>query len=146
MSHERPAPPASSGLFVRLPNDHARRLDRAAAALSARKKDLVAGLVDRYVDPDTPEGLAALRDIAGQRRVIVEEGRPAMQPGHHAFHPTTPREVLTVAEAAELLAVEADTILALAEQGELPGRKIGSEWRFARRGLLDWLARGTASP
>jgi hypothetical protein len=28
----------------------------------------------------------------------------------------------------------------MAEAGELPGRRIGEEWRFSRRAVLDWLA------
>jgi excisionase family DNA binding protein len=28
----------------------------------------------------------------------------------------------------------------LAESGDLPGRRIGGEWRFARAALLAWLA------
>jgi excisionase family DNA binding protein len=48
-------------------------------------------------------------------------------------------EVLTVDEVAELLKVEIKTVLALAEQGQLPGRKIGDEWRFRRASVLDWL-------
>jgi len=31
---------------------------------STRTKDLVAGLVQRYVDPETPQGLEALRSLA----------------------------------------------------------------------------------
>jgi excisionase family DNA binding protein len=49
-------------------------------------------------------------------------------------------EVLDVAQAAELMAVEEAAIVELAEQGELPGRRIGGAWRFSRRALLDWLA------
>ena len=40
-----PAPADTSALFVRLPAAEARKLDRAAHAVGAAKKDLVAGLV-----------------------------------------------------------------------------------------------------
>ncbi len=50
-----------------------------------------------------------------------------------------PREVLTVDEVAELLESDAATIIAMAERGELPGRKIGDGWRFRREAVLDWL-------
>jgi hypothetical protein len=62
----QPTPRDDEGaaLFVRLPAKHARRLDRAAAALPAHKKDLIAGLVERYVDPETPQGLEELRVLA----------------------------------------------------------------------------------
>jgi glyoxylate reductase len=36
--------------------------------------------------------------------------------------------------------VEEDTVRALAESGELPGRRRGDEWRFARAAVLDWPA------
>jgi excisionase family DNA binding protein len=53
--------------------------------------------------------------------------------------------VLTGAEAAELLQVEPDVVLELAGAGELPGRLLGGEWRFARSALLAWLAHGDAA-
>jgi excisionase family DNA binding protein len=49
-------------------------------------------------------------------------------------------EVLTLEQLAELLTLDAETTLALAEAGELPGRKLGEEWRFSRRAILDWLS------
>ena len=141
-----------SALFVRLTPEQAGRLDRAAAAVPARKKDLIGGLVERYVDPETPEGVEALREIAqsvaspprmrGQER----EPRPVRLPapggmtvGHAEFRPAPAPEVLNAEQAAELLAVEPAALLALAEQGVVPGRRIGGEWRFARSALLTWL-------
>jgi excisionase family DNA binding protein len=50
-----------------------------------------------------------------------------------------PPEVLTIEQVAELLNSDPDTIVALAEAGELPGRRIGDEWRFRRTAVLDWL-------
>jgi excisionase family DNA binding protein len=49
---------------------------------------------------------------------------------------------MTLAHVAELLQSGEDTVQALAEKGELPGRRIGAEWRFARSAVLDWLAGG----
>jgi len=135
--------PRQTGLFVRLPGEQARLLDRAAAAVSAHKKDLISGLLAQHVDPDTPEGIEALRAIAaagGSRRVVVETQDSGIQRGFGYFTPTQPADVLDAEGAAELLEVDVDTILALAEQGELPGRSIGGHWRFARQALLDWLA------
>ena len=134
-----------TALFVRLPAEHARRLDRAAAALDAHKKDLVAGLVERYVDPESPQGLDALRSLAAEtgrpRRVVVEADDPQLTVGRHEFHATPPPDVLDVDQAAELLAVDREPIIDLAERGELPGRQIAGEWRFLRRAVFDWLAR-----
>jgi excisionase family DNA binding protein len=141
-----------SALFVRLTAEQAGRLDRAAAAVPAHKKDLIGGLVERYVDPETPEGVEALRAlaqaVAPPRRMLGEERppRPVRLPtpgnlvvGHHEFRPAPASEVLDVAQAAELLAVEPAAVLELAEKSELPGRRIGGEWRFSRSALLAWL-------
>ena len=48
--------------------------------------------------------------------------------------------MLTAAQAAELLQVDEAEVVALAEQGELPGRRIGDAWRFSRAALMAWLA------
>lgn len=50
------------------------------------------------------------------------------------------KEVLTTAEAAELLQISTKTLLRLAREGELPGHKLGRSWRFPRRQLLDRLS------
>jgi Helix-turn-helix domain len=139
-----------TGIFVRLPVAHARLLDRAAAAVPARKKDLIAGLLAQHVDPDTPEGLERLRELAprapaASRRIVIEEER-GLQRGSAGFNPFPPPEVLDADGAAELLAVEPATVIELAEKGEIPGRLIASQWRFARQGLLDWLSRSEAGP
>ena len=135
-----------TGVFVRLPTEQARLLDRAAAAIPARKKDLISGLLARHVDPDSPEGLEALRELAVStgapgRRVIIEDDEPRFQTGFAAFSPAVLPEVLDSAGAAELLGVDVATLVTLAEKGEIPGRLVGDQWRFARQGLLDWLSR-----
>ena len=92
----RSTPDPTLALFVRLPAAQARKLDRAARALGSAKKDLVTGLVDRYVDPDSDDGLDALRALgASPRRVIVEADEPPLVVGHHAFRPADLPEVLT---------------------------------------------------
>ncbi len=63
----REAAPDSRALYVRLPVDRFDRLDRAAFELRAQKRELVAALVDRYVDT-RPEGLEALRAVLEEYR------------------------------------------------------------------------------
>lgn len=46
------------------------------------------------------------------------------------------KDVLTASQAAALLQVSTKTLLRLVREGELPGKKIGRSWRFARRELL----------
>jgi excisionase family DNA binding protein len=98
--------------------------------------------VSRYVDPDTAEGLDRLRGIsdATERRVTVTLPDSGMAVGHHAFTPAPVSEVLTAAQAAELLQVTEEEVIVLAERGELPGRRIGDRWRFSRPALIAWLA------
>ena len=135
-------PDPTQALYVRLPQSEHQRLDRAAAALGTNKKALVSSLVAAYVDPDTPAGLEQLRTVAADRRVTVTLPEEGVTVGRHAFTPSPPAEVLTAAQAAELLQAAAADVVALAERGELPGRRIGEEWRFARAAVLAWLGGG----
>src|SRR3954453_6333932 len=143
--------PTTTPPYVRLPPQEARKLDRAAHAVSAPKKDLVAGLVARYVDPDSAHGLDALRRLgagapgAPPRRGGGGGGDPALVVGHHSFRPAEVPDVLTPAQAAALLQVDEEAVLALAAEGPLPGRRIGDEWRFARAALVAWLS-GASEP
>ena len=105
----------TSPLFVRLPAASAERLSRAAFELKTPKRELVAGLVDRYLGADD---------------VVV--GRAATQ--------VREPDVLSVEQLAQLLQVDATTVRKLAATGELPGRKLGRHWRFSRQAVLDWLA------
>ena len=134
-------PDPTAALYVRLPHTEFAKLDRAAEALSTNKKALVTTLVSHYVDPDSDAGLDRLRAIAGsQRRVTVELPNEGVTVGHHAFTPAPLPDVLTPAQAAELLQVPEDEVVELAEAGKLPGRRIGERWRFSRPALIAWLA------
>jgi excisionase family DNA binding protein len=128
-------------LYVRLPIPAADKLDRAAFELRTSKQDLVAGLVSRYVDPDSPSSLRALKRIGGgTRRVVVESADDTLTVGHHSFVPADGNEVLTRAEAAGLLRVDEEAIEQLAAAADLPGRRLGDDWRFSRAAILRWLA------
>ncbi|HEV2813221.1 MAG TPA: helix-turn-helix domain-containing protein, partial [Solirubrobacteraceae bacterium] len=95
------------------------------------KQDIVSGLIGRYVGPDSTDRL---------RRVVIEAGEEQMATGRHSFTPAAAGEVLTVVQLAELLQVEEEAAVELAESGEIPGRRICDEWRFARSAVLRWLA------
>jgi excisionase family DNA binding protein len=97
-------------LYVRLPEDAAEKLDRAAFELRTPKQNLVAQLVQDHLTV-----------------------------GKHEFFPNAVEEVLTAEEAAELLRSDAATVISMAEDGKLPGRKLGDDWRFARAALMRWL-------
>ncbi len=107
-------PPSETALYVKIPSAAGEKLDRAAEALGVHKKDLVAGLVDRYVEP-------------------------TMAMGTYSFQPHDPPEVLSAEQAAQFLQIEEKLVIELAEKGSLPGRKLGKQWRFSRAALVEWL-------
>jgi hypothetical protein len=145
---------AEGALFVRLPASAVGRLDRAAEALGMRKKDLVAGLVSKYVDPDSRHGLSVLGSLA-THKVTVElgnVGRTDATVGAYSFQPydspalpaEAPPEVLNAEQAGELLQIGEAVVREMAEAGRLPGRKLGfgpgAVWRFSRAALVAWLS------
>jgi excisionase family DNA binding protein len=112
----------TAAVFVRVPVTEARRLDRVAGELGRPKRQIVTALLSA---------------------VDTEAGRLVL--GQHGFEPVATDsaggfEVLTAAETATFLRVEPAAVEALAESGELPARRIGGDWRFSRRAVLDWLA------
>ncbi|MHA0042817.1 helix-turn-helix domain-containing protein [Deinococcus sp. PEB2-63] len=53
---------------------------------------------------------------------------------------TTPMdEVLTLEELAAYLKVSETTAYTLVRSGEIPGRKVGREWRFLKARVTHWL-------
>jgi excisionase family DNA binding protein len=48
-------------------------------------------------------------------------------------------EILTAQEAADALKTTSDVVEGLLESGELPGRKIGGEWRTTQRALISYV-------
>lgn len=97
-------------LYVRLPDEAAEKLHQAAFELGLPKQDIVTSLLQDHLTVGKAE-----------------------------FFPSQPEDVLTADEAAELLRSDAATVIAMAEDGKLPGRRLGDEWRFARTALMRWL-------
>lgn len=113
-------------MFLRLPVAEAETLDEASRRLGTPKSRLVSELVATYLARDPPPAIGALK------------GAPV---GRASFMPADAPEVLTLEELAALLSLDPDATRALAEAGELPGRKLGDDWRFSRRAILAWLSR-----
>jgi excisionase family DNA binding protein len=132
--------PSETALYVRLPATAVDKLDRAAEALGVHKKDLIAGLVTKYVDPDTRHGLHALGALSQPRRVTVELGDSGPTLGTYSFQPYDPPEVMNAEQAGQFLQIGEQVVIELAEAGRLPGRKLGPAWRFSRAALVAWLA------
>ena len=131
---------SETALYVRLPATAGEKLDRASEALGIPKKDLVAGLVSTYVDPDSQRGLHALGSLSQPRRIAIEMTEAGSAMGSYSFSPYDPPEVLSAEQAAKLLQVEEALVIDLAEAGKLPGRKLGKAWRFSRAALVAWLS------
>ena len=112
-----PATEETVAVFARVPASAGKKLSRAAVELGRPKQAVIAELVERY---------------AGMLGDEFSIGR--------ASGAGDPPEVLTPGQLAELLQVDVATVLALADAGELPGRRLQNEWRFSRAAVLTWLA------
>jgi excisionase family DNA binding protein len=106
---DRPTP-----LYVRLAADSATRLDAAVASSGLSKRQIVEDAVRAHL------------------------GAPDLATGSPPVREPVP-EVLTAAEAAVLLRVDEAAVVGGAASGDLPGQRIGGQWRFGREALLAWL-------
>ncbi len=52
------------------------------------------------------------------------------------------REILNIEEAAALLGVSVKTFNKVLHAENIPARKIGREWKFARTALIGWVGNG----
>ena len=48
-------------------------------------------------------------------------------------------EILTIADVASYLKVTEKTLYGLAQKGDLPGFKVGGQWRFRRAAIDSWI-------
>jgi len=51
-----------------------------------------------------------------------------------------PKDVMTIDELAEYLQVSKSSLYKLAQDGRVPGQKVGKHWRFHRETIDRWLA------
>jgi excisionase family DNA binding protein len=54
--------------------------------------------------------------------------------------------VMTVQDLAEYLHCHYITVYRLCQRREIPGFKIGSDWRFLKSALDEWIAKGEVRP
>lgn len=54
--------------------------------------------------------------------------------------------VLTIDELAAYLKIAKSTLYKLAQEGKLPGQKVGRHWRFHRNSIDTWLQSPAATP
>jgi hypothetical protein len=133
-------PTPQTPLYVRLPSTASDKLDRAAAALGVHKKDLVASLVTRYVDPDTQRGLSTLSSLSMSNRRVPETSDGGPMIGSYSFQPYDPPEIMNAEQAGQFLQIDEKNVIELAEAGKLPGKRLGPVWRFSREALVAWLS------
>jgi excisionase family DNA binding protein len=47
--------------------------------------------------------------------------------------------IFTIQELAEYLKISRSTLYKLAQNGKIPGQKVGRHWRFRKKGIDRWL-------
>ena len=52
---------------------------------------------------------------------------------------TSRDDILTISDVANLFKVTEKTLYGLAQKGDLPGFKVGGQWRFRRAALDSWI-------
>ncbi len=55
-------------------------------------------------------------------------------------------EILTISEFAELLKIAEKTVYVLALRREVPGFKVGGQWRFSRAAIDSWIEMRSRAP
>jgi excisionase family DNA binding protein len=74
------------------------------------------------------------------RRLDMDEGSQVIEPGVVMdIMAADENDVLTIAEAAELLRVHPVTLRKRAVAWGVPHKRLGSEWRFSRSVLTSWI-------
>ncbi len=48
-------------------------------------------------------------------------------------------DIMTVEDVAKYLKLKPQTVYKWAQQGQIPGTKLGKEWRFRRRIIDEWI-------
>jgi excisionase family DNA binding protein len=55
-------------------------------------------------------------------------------------------KIMNIKEVAEYLGVHSTTIYKYAQQGRIPAFKIGSDWRFTKKHIDEWIEERTTKP
>ncbi len=55
---------------------------------------------------------------------------------------STDGEILTIEQAAQLMGVSVKTFNKVLHTQSIPARKIGREWKFSRKALIEWIGSG----
>jgi excisionase family DNA binding protein len=74
------------------------------------------------------------------------KGHQKPRTNQSAASPNSPGDVLTLAETASYLRLPEAEVTRLVRAQDLPGRFTGTEWRFLKGAIQDWLRSGPAAP
>ena len=122
----------STPIFVRVSAAQAQKLDQVAHTTGRPKRAIVDDLLRHHLVAEVP--------MPGVPHPEYRPVKEAPATGTAAPLIIEP-DVLTARQAARLLQVDEQAVIELAESGELPGRRIAGQWRFARDAVLSWLGR-----
>lgn len=61
-------------------------------------------------------------------------------PAARQSRPPPPPEVMTIDDLAAYLQVSKSSLYKLAQDGKVPGQKVGKHWRFRRQTIDTWLS------
>ena len=51
----------------------------------------------------------------------------------------TPNDIMSIEDLAAYLRISQSTLYKLAQDGRLPGQKVGKRWRFHKQAIDEWL-------
>src|SRR5687768_14124320 len=71
------------------------------------------------------------------KRVIFTE--PLRRLSANSSVPMSKDEIMTLEEVAKYLKLQPQTVYKWAQEGQLPGAKLGKEWRFRRSLIEEWV-------
>lgn len=57
-----------------------------------------------------------------------------------------PSAIMTIEEVASYLRIPLSSAYKLAQEGKIPGQKVGRHWRFHRAALDHWIKKDAAEP
>ena len=97
--------------------------------------------------PEEPETQASAAPDASkaarpERPAAASRAARAARAVDAARDPREAKEILNIEEASAFLGVSTKTFQKVLREGDMPGRKVGREWKFWRRALAEWVGRG----
>jgi len=147
--HSGEAPDRVSATTAARTSQHARQStatsprDKEESAHSAAAQNATASM------PHIPGSSSDAGPIVHDRSPKSETGPTVSEPPGHsdeqaaaALAVTLGLRVLTAAEVASVLRVDASAVVAAISHGEFPGNRIGTQWRVDHGALMRWLQGG----